>query len=246
MINNDGPKVLFWDLETDGLQADRILCIGYKWAGEAKPHLLAYNDYPNRNPWWSDKSLLEDFSKVFNECDYCVHWYGIRFDHPVLQTRLIANGLPPTAPKTQIDLWKTARYEMKLYSNRLQAWQDHLQLEDDKTLVRASIWIKARYAGPTPDAASEAALKYIYDHCRADVLVLEEAFERMRPWVKGIPQFQLFADAEDGCPKCGGDDIQRRGYKVAATRTYAQYQCQDCKSWFRGKTALAIGQYGNG
>src|SRR3990172_6824087 len=75
------PRILHWDIETDGINADRILCIGYKFFNKP-PMVLRAEDY-DRVGLWDDKGLLEAFGSVFAEADYHVTWYGSRFDQPV-------------------------------------------------------------------------------------------------------------------------------------------------------------------
>lgn len=233
-----GPRILLWDIETDGLQADRIMCIGYKWAGENKVYLKAYDNYANRNPWWSDKALVEDFSSIYNSCDYHVTWYGKRFDKTTVETKLIKWGLPPLAPKFHIDLWETARYQFKHYSNRLQAWQDLLGTAADKTIVKASVWIDARYAGPAPDKKAKAALKYIYNHCKADIEVLEEVFLKMRPWINKLPQTGIFTGEPGACTACGSLNVKQTRTYTAGVMVYDMFQCQDCGRHMRARRGV--------
>lgn len=228
------PKVLLWDIETDGIQADRVLCIGYKWLDEKQPKLLTFDGYENRHPWWSDKQMLREFAGLFEECDMHVTWYGSRFDQPVVEGRLIQHGLHPLPPKPHIDLWKLARTKLghRRQGHRLQAWQDRLGLRDDKTPVKPSVWIAARHG-------DEKALQYIYQHCEQDVKVLEGVFKRMRPWMENYPAWGLFTQEKDVCPSCGSHVIERRGFKVALTRMYQQFHCCSCGRWWRGVKAVA-------
>lgn len=70
------PRVLAWDIETDGLQADRVICIGWKWVGESSNQLFTYDGFGKNTPWWSDKKMLREFARVFGQCDMHTTWYG--------------------------------------------------------------------------------------------------------------------------------------------------------------------------
>lgn len=220
-----GPLILLWDIETDGINADRILCIGYKWHGDKKPKLLRAADY-SREGLWDDKGLIEAFAEVFCAADWHVTWYGARFDLPVLYGRMIANRLPPLPPIPHVDLWKTARYQFRTGGgNRLAKWQDFLGLPAEKTPIRPSVWIKARYG-------HEPSLRYIYDHCMKDVDVLEGVFNRLRPWTNMEPARHLSVQTpHNACISCGSTHLQYRGYRIAKTRRYRQMQCQACGKW---------------
>lgn len=219
------PKILLWDIETDGINADRILCIGYKWHGQRKVQLLRADDYP-REGLWDDKGLIKAFVAVFKSADYHVTWYGARFDLPVVYARMIANGLKPLPAIPHVDLWKTAFYNFKTGGgNRLAKWQDFLGIPMEKTAVKPSVWIKARY-GHAP------SLNYIYDHCRKDVDVLEKVFIHLRPWVNSEPARHLMVPtATFACISCGSTHLQSQGYRIAKTRRYRRYQCQNCGKW---------------
>jgi len=226
------PRILVWDIETDGIAADRVLCIGWKWIGPKGPaNLLTYDAYPTRYPWWSDKQMLADFAELFALCDWHVTWYGSRFDQPTIERRSIMNGLGPLPPKPHVDMWHTARQKFGYrFGNRLQQWQDRLGLRDDKTPVKPSVWIAARHG-------DEKALQYIYEHCRKDVLVTEAVYREFKPWLKE-PALALVTGDEGGCPSCGSRHIVRKGFKVADTRVFQQWRCADCGKWFRSAKAV--------
>lgn len=225
------PKILLFDIEATGLNAafGTILCIGSKWHGEkqvAVPTILDAN-----KDMLSDKKLVADFAKRWNEADYVVSWYGKRYDEPMIQTKLLRHKLAPLSPKPHLDLWFTARYQFKLHNNRLAAWEQFLGTEHSKTPIDFESWLQAAHG-------NKAAIAEVVEHCRKDVLVLEEIFDKFRPWIKGQPASQLFGADSDVCPSCGSKHVQKRGYKVAATRIYQQYQCNDCGKWFRDAKAL--------
>lgn len=225
------PRILLWDIETDGINADRILCIGYKFYGEKKPTLLKATDF-KREGAWDDSGLIKGFAKVFAGADWHVTWYGARFDLPVVNARIIASGLKPLPDIPHIDLWKTARYKFRTGGgNRLAKWQDFLGLPAEKTPVRASVWIKARYG-------HEPSLRYIYEHCIKDVDVLEDVFEKLRPWVTEEPARGLIVPTDSmACLSCGSRHLTRNGWRVAKTRRYRRYQCQNCGKWQAEKKA---------
>lgn len=225
------PHILLWDIETDGINADRILCIGHKLFEIGKPKVLKATDY-KREGLWDDKGMVEAFAEVFSSADYHATWYGSRFDLPVVNARMIAHGMKPLPPKPHLDLWKTARYQFKTGGgNRLAKWQDFLGLPEEKTPVRPSVWIKARYG-------HEPSLRYIYEHCYKDVIVLEDVFRKLRPWVQEEPARGLIVPTERGaCIACGSTRLTKQGWRVSRTRRYQQYQCQDCGKWQAEKSA---------
>ncbi len=224
------PKILFWDIESTGLNATfgTILCIGYKFLGDPEVFCPTILDGRKRGSMLDDKRLVERFAKVYNHCDYSVGHYSSRFDLPMVRSKLLKWGLPPLPPKPHLDTWWIARRELKLHSNRLAVLQDFLGCTHSKTPLKPDDWIQAAHG-------SKEALSYIVDHCRADVQVLEEVFIKLRPLAKEEPNRGLFViSPADTCPSCGSVHLTRQGYKVAKSRRYQQWQCQDCGKWTRG------------
>lgn len=231
------PRILLWDIESTGLNATfgTLLTLGWKWfeeEGVTVKTILEGQKGKRRSPdMLDDRYLVEEFTKAFNTADYHVTWYGEGFDLRMLRSKSILYGLPPLAPVTHIDLWKTARRKFKLHSNRLNVWEQFLGVKHAKTPLRFEQWLAAAHG-------NREALDYIVEHNRNDVLVLEEVFVKMRPWLENVPVFGLFTGEDHVCPACGSPELLRRGYKTANTRIYQQYQCKACGHWSRSREAL--------
>jgi len=226
------PRILIWDIESTSLNATfgTILCIGYKWLGKPKVYVPSILDSQTEG-MLDDSHLVQEFAKAFNECDYHTTWFGERFDLPMVCSKLIKYGMQPVAPKPHLDLWKTARKRFKLHSNRLQAWQQFLGLDNAKTPISFDAWLQAAHG-------DKKALAEVKHHCKMDVLVLEEVFQKMRPWLDNEPSRGLLTGDHSGCPSCGSNDLEKRGFKVAQTRAFQQYQCRPCGHWFRSAKSL--------
>lgn len=228
------PKVLFFDIESTNLNAPfgTILCIGYKFLGDPKVHIPTIVHHSKRG-MLDDQGLVERFSKIWNFSDYAVGHYAQRFDLPMIQSKLIKYGLPPLSPKPLIDTWRVARDNLKMHSNRLGAIAEYLGCETSKSPITFDDWLRAAHG-------DKKSLKYIVEHCRLDVLVLEEVFLKLRPLMKNEPARQLFldeqTDAQFGlCTACGSPDLTRQGYKVTRTCRRQQFQCQSCGKWQSSK-----------
>jgi len=227
-------RLLAWDLECSSLNADYgvILCAGFKEIGTGNVELLSVADFPLfKSDPTNDRELCKAISKRLMDSDGWVTWYGQRFDVPFLNSRLLYHRLPTLpASHPHIDGWRTAKYRLKLRNNRLVTVQDFLGLATEKDAVKGPIWIKA-IAGNRP------ALQYVINHCKKDVLVLEEAYQRLRPLIIDHPNMNLIGK-DGGCPTCGVvGKLQRRGFQVAKTRRYQRYACQSCGAWSKQRQA---------
>lgn len=226
-----GPKILLFDLETTDLRADWgvILCTGYKWLGHGKPQVISLPDYKQHfaHDCTDDSLLVRDFREIMVLADMFITWYGERFDVPMVNSKLVKHGLQPLPPITHFDGWKTAKYRMNLSSNRLANVSSFLGLEE-KTPVKGEVWKRA-VAG-YPDA-----IKYVEEHCLQDIVVLEQAYERLRPFAPTHLNLNLVQGTKSNCPRCGSNSLQRRGTQVAQARSYQRFQCTKCGSWCRSR-----------
>jgi len=227
-------RITAWDIEAANLSANFgvILCVGFKDVGRGQAEVLSLQHYgwpQNRDIFRAEKKLLKAVSARLQDSDCWLTHYGsdARFDLPYMNTRLLYHNLPPLDRRfPQIDTWKIAKGGLKLSSNRLGAIQEFFGLKDAKNAIKPGLWIKAL-------SGQKAAMDYIEHHCKLDVLVLEEAYLKLRalvpdhPYVNGI-----------GCRVCGSNRLQSRGYHRTRVRVYRRFQCQDCGAWNRATTPV--------
>lgn len=227
-------RLLAWDLETSNLSASfgTIICAGFKTVGAGRPTVLSIDRYEG-DALKAEKALLKDLSAALLDCDCWLTWYGTYFDIPYLNTRLLYHKLP-VLPATfpHIDGWKTARNRLKLGNNRLNTVQGFLGLKDEKTHIKGEMWIRAL-------TGHRASMRYLVRHCSQDVLVLEQAYERLRPLIIDHPN-QGLVKRDAKCPVCGGRRLQKRGLHVARSRAYQRMHCQQCGAWSKRAKEEAI------
>lgn len=220
--------ILSWDLECSSLNADFgvILCAGFKTVGEGKPHVLNILDYRDTSGDLikAEKRLLKDISATLLSHDCWLTHFGTWFDINFLNSRLLYHKLPPVPVNyTHIDTWKIAKRALKLRNNRLATLSEFFGTEDEKNAIKAEHWLKAL-------GGHRQSMAYIVEHCRRDVLVLEEVYGRIKCLAVDHPNRGLI-DGNRGCSVCSGSRLQARGYRVTRTRKFQRFQCQDCGAW---------------
>jgi len=233
------PKILIYDIETlpnKGFfwhpyddrslplefiqQSKAIITIAYKFVGDRNVTLLTA-----KTPY-NDKSMLEEFSKVWKEADYVLGHYIEGFDIPFINGRVMANKLDPLPPTPAIDTYKLAKkhFGQTLNSNKL----DHLgELfgVGRKNKTGASLWV--RCANGEAKAIKEMGLYNVQD-----VKLLEKVWNTMQPYVQSRLNMNHFSDL-DGivCSSCGSDNLQKRGVAVTKAAKKTRLHCQDCGAW---------------
>lgn len=225
--DNSKPRVMIMDIEATNLKADFgfVLCIAWKWSGEDKIYSVSIADAPSfKKDCTNDKWIIEEFRKAAEQADAIVMHYGSVFDYPYLQARALAHGLPLLPKVPYIDTWRIARKGLALSSNRLASLSRLLGVEE-KTPLSGRIWVKAT----SGDAKS---IKYIVEHCKQDVRVLEQVYDR----IKGL-RFDNPRLSGDGCPTCGSYDIISRGRVRTTKQIMHKFSCNNCGHWFSRRNA---------
>jgi uncharacterized protein YprB with RNaseH-like and TPR domain len=229
-------RILAWDIEASNLNADFgiVLCVGFKDVGKGKPEVYDILDYQGKDGDLirAERRLLVAVSKRLLDSDVWLTHYGTWYDIPFINSRLLYHRLPVLPPNySHIETWKIARNRLKLRNNRLITISEFLGTEDEKNAIKPEQWLRA-LGGHHPSMA------YIVEHCRRDVLVLEEAYTRLRPLVLDHPNRGL-VDGRGGCGVCGGA-TQKRGFHITRTRKYQRFQCQKCGAWSKGVKPVEV------
>lgn len=230
-------NTIFWDIEASNLAADFgiILCVGMKSSEKGKIVVPSLLDYPVKDGdlFKAEKELLTHVSNELLKGDMWVTHFGTHYDIPFLNARLLFHHLPVLPPNyAHVDTWKVSRNRLKLSNNRLKTIQNFFGTEDQKNEIKPGMWIRA-LGGHAP------SMRYIVDHCRRDVAVLEEAYTILRPLVLDHPNHGLVSGS-GGCGVCGSKKMQKRGFHITRTRRYQRLQCQECGHWSRDVKPIEV------
>jgi uncharacterized protein YprB with RNaseH-like and TPR domain len=223
-MNNDSAKILIWDIESTHLKADwaTLRCIGWKWYGDPAVHVPSLMDYRGWNrDVTDDRKLLADFHKVLMEADMLVTYFGKGFDLKMIQSKFLEYDLPVLPSIPHVDLFFTVKSNMTLTRKSLDNVSRYLNLENEKSYVSGKIWKRAMAGHPE-------SINYVIEHCKADVLVLEELYTKLKPLVRTHPRVAGW----EPCRTCGSTKLQSRGQALTISKgTRYRIQCQDCGAW---------------
>jgi hypothetical protein len=246
----DKPRVIIWDLETlpnlkeamkvfarlsayPGLTMkathNSIICFGYKELGDKRAKCVNAWDFPER---WS-KSVNDDYDVVkfaydiLINADCIITQNGKSFDWKFLQTRLMFHGFP-TLPKIQhVDTKLLAKRNLYLFNNSLDTMGKFLC--NDKKLENGGwdLWVDVMNREPK-------ALAMMSKYCKQDVDLLEKVFVKLRPFMREMPNYNIFRrDAVACCPNCGSFDLRKDGVAYTKTGTMQRVFCKSCATSFR-------------
>lgn len=219
------PNIAYvWGLWQQNVSIDQIansgyvLCWSAKWYDEKGITFSSLYKTPPRK-------MLRTIHALLNEADAVVHYNGAKFDIPTLNKEFITYGIRPPAPYRQVDLYRVVRDTFRFPSNKLDYVSRALGLAKKIRHKGFELWVQCM-------AKEAGAWREMEKYNRQDVVVLEELYDRLKPWITSHPNHGTYADGEV-CPQCGSERHQRRGEQVTTTLRYARYQCIDCGAWFR-------------
>lgn len=206
-----------------------MLSFAYKWSGD-KTKIKGLIDYPGfKRNVEDDKKLMQDLWKILDEADIVIGHNGDKFDIKKANTRFILHGLPPPSPYKTVDTLKIARKFFKFDSNKLDDLARYLGLGRKLAHTGFHLWRGCM----TGDAKSWKMMKQYNGH---DVDLLEKIYFLMRAWASNHPNVNQ--DNKGFCPKCGSENIQRRGFSFTLLRRKQRYRCMDCTGWYEGSATL--------
>lgn len=202
-----------------------ICCWSAKWLG-GKQFTRSLADYKGYKPGGrNDKKLLEDLWTLLDEAEIVVAHNGDRFDVKKINYRFMVHGMKPPSPYKTVDTLKEYRKLAAFDSNKL---NDLSRVRGIGAKIRtggADLWFDCL-------AGDLAAWKHMKQYNAHDVVLLEEHYLKLLPWMRNHPNVAA-GFGPNVCPKCQSTRLQRRGFGKSRTTTYQRYQCLACGGWCR-------------
>ena len=239
---NPGPKILIWDIETSPhlaytwgvweervsrvqlVEESRMLCWAARWLGDRK--VMAAAEW---QPGMGHENMVLAIHQLIEEADIIVAHNGDKFDMRIVNAEFLALGLAPPAPSRQVDTLKVAKRHFRMTWNRLDFLAEKLGVGRKMDTGGFELW-KGVLAGDKK--AQATMLKYN----KQDVVVLEDVYLKLRPWIDNHPNVGLLiADGVTRCPHCGSESLQKWGFYRTQTGQYQRHRCNSCGATSRGR-----------
>jgi len=234
-------KILLFDVETSPMSAlvfglwdqninfkniiteGTVLCWAAKWYGEDE---IMFDSIHQSSP----RDMIKGIYDLLDECDATVTYNGINFDHKHLNAQFLLHKLKPPSPYKTIDLLRTMKGRFKFPSNKLDYITRRLNIGKKTDHQGMELWQKCM-------AGNKAAWRTMREYNENDVLIMEDVYKKVLPWIKNHPNMNLFRN-DVCCSTCGGHSLQKRGSSVSSVGTYQRYQCMSCGSWSQSSRTI--------
>lgn len=209
------PTVSLNQLMTPG----GVICFAAKWLDEDETFF--HSIHKDGHEWMTFQAHT-----FLESADAVVHYNGSKFDIPHLNREFLLAGLPPPAPFQEIDLLKVVKKKFRFVSNKLDHVSQQLGLEGKVSHEGHDLWVKCM-------AGDEDAWARMEEYNRQDVLLTEDLYKHLLPWIENHPHRGLYTDEEEGCPNCGGEELEKRGFAYTRVSKFQRYRCKGCGRWSR-------------
>lgn len=238
------PKILIFDIETSPLRAyvwtrwqqnvypDQMLSDWFMLTWSAKwlysSEVLSDKVTPEEVFNEDDSRIVKSLWKLVDEADIIIAHNGDRFDVPRLNSRFLVNDLPPASSYRTIDTKKVASKHFGFSSNKLNELAKVFGF-DEKLDTDFELWAKCM-------KGDREAIDYMQEYNDQDVLLLEEIYLKLRPYIKSHPNVAIYMDTDTQvCSSCGSTHLKKTDkFQYTNTGKFRLYRCE-CGAESRGR-----------
>lgn len=214
-----------------------ILCFAYKWLGESKTHVVALPDFPlYKKDKSNDIEVVKKLKELFDEADVVIAHNGDSFDQKKTHARFMVHKLGPPSPYRQIDTKKVARKYANFNSNKLSDLGRVLGVGDKMETGGFSLWLGCMNG-------VQAAWKTMKRYNKQDVVLLEQIYLELRPWISPHPAMNLMEGKLDACPNCGGTSLHKNGTYYNRVSKVQVWKCNDCGAHPKSRMVTAVKEH---
>lgn len=208
-----------------------VMCFAAKWLGQRKIHF--YSTHHD-----GKAEMVQAAHDLLSEADVVMHYNGKQFDTKHLHREFLEAGLGPPEPFVELDLLTVVRSKFRFTSHKLQNITVQLGLEGKVAHSGFDLWRRCL-------DGDESAWRKMKAYNRQDVVLLEELYDMLRPWINNHPNHNLY-DGRGGCPSCGSMSLVKRGVRRTSVSTFQRFHCQSCGAYSRstkrdGSTSIRPG-----
>jgi hypothetical protein len=214
-------------------ESTRMICFAAKWRGEDE--VMFWSEFHH-----GPEEMVAAAYSLLDEADVAVHFNGTSFDIKHMKREILLGiGVPPS-PFQEVDLLRVVKSNFRFASNKLDHVASQLGLGHKQSHEGHSLWVKCM-AGDTQAWSNMRAYN------KQDVILTEQLYDKLAPWISSPPNRNLYDATEGNCPACGSEALQRRGFTYTAVSKFQRFRCMDCGSWSKsGKSEARTELRGTG
>lgn len=195
-----------------------IICVCWKWENEDKVQFLTWDKNQN------DKKLLEEFIKIIESSDEAIAHNGDNFDIKWLRTRCIYHRIQCPSKFRSLDTLRKSRSSFNFNSNKLDYIGQFLGVGEKVDHGGFGFWKDIILNN------SEDSLSKMVDYCIGDVILLEDVYNVLHPYIHKNTSFAVLNGSPKWrCIECVSSNIKLRKSTATAMGVIKRHMiCKDC------------------
>lgn len=224
-------KVYTWGLYNQNVGINQIVEAGYTlcWAAKWLNEDGVMFDSVHKS---TEIHMLQGIHNLLADADAVVHYNGSKFDIPTLNKEFVIKGMEVPTPYHQIDLYRVVKQRFKFPSNKLDYVAQALGLGGKVKHKGMDLWNECMQG-------EEESWQQMEAYNIQDVVLLENLYKRILPWIASHPNHGLHSDEDRPvCPNCGSVHVVKKGIETTKTMQYQRYRCSDCGTPLRGRLSI--------
>jgi len=182
-------KILMLDIETTPLQVytwglwdqniginqiikpTEMMCFGAKWQGKKKVTFKSVHHD-------GKEAMLKELHSMMEEADVLIGWNSASFDHKHIKREFLENGMTPPSVVKDLDLMSIVKANFRFPSNKLDYVAQALGVGSKVKHSGFDLWIGCM-------AGKESSWREMKKYQIQDVVLLEELYQVLLPWLPG-------------------------------------------------------------
>lgn len=226
-------EVYTWGLKDQNIGIEQIKHDQYclMWAGKFLDEDKVLSDTLINHPkeykkdFRNDKQIALSVRDILDKADIVVTQNGDRFDLKWVFNMFLRHDIDPPSPYHSIDLLKVSRGRFYALSHRLDFRGKQLGLGGKQPHKGFRLWLGCM-------AGEKKSWSTMLSYCKRDVLLTEQYYYKLRPFITNHPNVNMFHDHGVGgrlkCPACGSGKLKAKGWRYTNSGKRQRVQCGAC------------------
>lgn len=197
-----------------------IYCMSYKWQYEDEVHTIDWR--------MGEKQMIKKCVDIIGQADELVGHNIDGFDLKELRTRAINHGVLMFPTYRTLDTLKKTRQYFRFASNKLDYLGTFLNVGRKLDHEGFHLWEKVA-------DGDEEALETMIAYCEQDVILLEDAFFVLSPFINHNNNFAILTGGKKWeCPECASEKVKMyRTYTTPMGVIRREMKCDNCKKQYK-------------
>lgn len=225
-----------WDFKViKFIRPQQLMCYSWKELGEKNVHFVSWHDFKTYH------EFVKSLQTLLDSADVTIAHNGGSFDDKMANRFFVTEGLNPPSPRKTIDTKREAQKWFRFESNKLDDLGQFLGVGRKESVGYTEL--EDDFLSERP---SKQTIKLMRRYNNQDVQVLEQVYYRLRPFMANHPNFGDITQTDGICPKCGSNNLHKRGFNHRRGGSSQRYQCQNCYGWCSEASIKKQGRVVNG